>query len=149
MIRHAAPAAFACLLAACHPGGGQAGNAHVPGDTSSNEPFQEIALTEELRFTGTEPFWGGTVKGTVLTYSTPETPDGETLTVQRFAGRGGLSFSGHFHGAAFDMIVTQSKCSDGMSDRTYPFVVTLKVGEETRNGCAWSEQHPFTGPEHP
>ena len=150
MIRHAAPAALACLLAACHPGGGEgAGNAHVPGDTSSNEPFQGIAPTEELRFTGTEPFWGGAVKGTVLTYSTPETPGGETVTVQRFAGRGGLSFSGHFHGDAFDMMVTGNECSDGMSDRTYPFTVTLRIGAETRNGCAWSEQHPFTGPEQP
>ena len=47
------------------------------------------------------------------------------------------------------MMVTPLACSDGMSDRTYPFTVTLGIGEDKRNGCAWSEQHPFDGPEHP
>ena len=47
------------------------------------------------------------------------------------------------------MTVTRLACSDGMSDRTYPFTVTLEIGDDKRNGCAWSERHPFEGPEHP
>ena len=46
----------------------------------------------------------------------------------RFAGRGGLSYSGTIDGRSFDMAVTPAECSDGMSDRTYPFVVTLRIG---------------------
>ncbi len=134
------------MLAACQSGGGEAG---VPGDTSDTQPFSGIAADEELRFTGTEPFWGGQVSGGTLTYTTPENIEGDRIVVKRFAGRGGLSFSGTYLDQPFDMTVTPGECSDGMSDRTYPFVVTLKVANETRNGCAWSDANPFEGPENP
>jgi uncharacterized membrane protein len=45
--------------------------------------------------------------------------------------------------------VTRGACSDGMSDREYPFTVTLQVGEEKRMGCAWTDKMPFTGPANP
>lgn len=136
-------------LAACSPDGTSGGGASVPGDSSETAPYDEIAEDEVLHFTGTEPFWGGEVSGTTLVYSTPEDQDGTEIEVERFAGRGGIAFSGQLDGASFEMMVTPLDCSDGMSDRTYPFTVTLEVGEETRNGCAWSERHPFDGPEHP
>lgn len=152
----AAPVAAACALAlaACQsesPVSGSAATADavVPGDASETEPYSEVAPDEVLRFTGTEPFWGGEVSGTTLTYSTPENQEGTAIEVERFAGRGGIAFSGMLDEAPFEMMVTPLACSDGMSDRTYPFTVTLEIGQETRNGCAWSEQHPFEGPEHP
>ena len=40
-------------------------------------------------------------------------------------------------------------CSDGMSDRSYPFTVTLMVMGEQREGCAWTDKQPFSGPQHP
>ena len=136
----------AAALAACHPGG--SGHA-VPGDPDDPRPFAGIGAEEELRFAGTEPFWGGSVKGATLTYTTPENAEGTAITVTRFAGRGGLSFSGRLDGQGFDMMVTEGSCSDGMSDRAYPFAVTLRMGAEQRGGCAWSAQHPFTGPSQP
>ena len=151
--------ACALLLAACQQGAADApageqvpapsGQAAVPGDAAETEPYSGIAETEVLRFTGTEPFWGGEVDGTTLTYSTPEDQDGTAVAVERFAGRGGIAFSGVLDGADFEMTVTPLECSDGMSDRTYPFTVTLEIGEDKRNGCAWSEQHPFEGAENP
>ncbi|MBT2132752.1 hypothetical protein KK137_00265 [Croceibacterium sp. LX-88] len=137
------------LLTACQAsdGTGQAG-ANVP-DPDSTKPYDGISETEILRFSGTEPFWGGQVRGSALTYTTPENPDGTTITVERFAGRGGLSFSGVLDHADLEMTVTPMRCSDGMSDRVYPFAVMLKIGEETRNGCAWSDKHRFEGPERP
>jgi uncharacterized membrane protein len=123
--------------------------AEVPGDADETAAYAGIAEDEALRFTGTEPFWGGEVAGGTLTYTTPENIDGTRIEVERFAGRGGLSYSGTLGEARFDMTVTELACSDGMSDRTYPFTVTLAIGEETRTGCAWSERHPFEGPEHP
>lgn len=141
----------AALLAACQPGddaGSPAGNAAIP-DADSTEAYAGIGEDETLRFTGTEPFWGGEATGAALTYSTPDDPDGTTIAVERFAGRGGLSFSGSLDGAALVMTVTPGACSDGMSDRSYPFTVTLQLGDEQRNGCGWSERTPFTGPERP
>jgi uncharacterized membrane protein len=152
-------AAFA-LLSACQsdasdaPASGDTAaeapaDAAVPGNTDETAPYSEIAEDEVLRFLGNEPFWGGEVSGKTLTYKTPEDQDGTVIAVERFAGRGGIAFSGLLDGADFEMTVTPLECSDGMSDRTYPFTVTLEIGEDQRNGCAWSEQHPFEGPQNP
>jgi len=113
------------------------------------ETFSAIGPDETVNFAGTEPFWGGTVSGTSLRYTTPENSDGVTVTVERFAGNNGLGFSGNLDGATFDLTVTPGDCTDGMSDRNYPFVVTLKLGEETRVGCAWTKATPFAGPKAP
>jgi len=145
----------AVLVAACQPddpGGagtpGQAADAAIP-DPESTEPYAGIDASETVRLVGTEPFWGGQVAGTRLTYTTPDNPDGTTIAVERFAGRGGLSFSGALDGAALELAVTALACSDGMSDRAYPFTVTLRLGEDVRGGCGWSERQPFTGPARP
>ena len=140
-LRHSALAAF-LVLAAC---GGH--DQPVPGDANDHRPWQGIAANEAIQFVGTEPFWGGHVEDGSLTYTTPESPDGETISVSRFAGRGGLSFSGDMAGASLVLAITPGKCSDTMSDRTFPFVATLQIGDETRRGCAWSTAHPFEGGE--
>ena len=111
--------------------------------------FTEIAAEDVLRFTATEPFWGGEVRGSELTYTTPENPQGSRVKISRFAGNNGLSVSGQLGGQGFDMAVTEAACSDGMSDRTYPFTVSLRLGGETRAGCAWTDRRPFSGPEAP
>jgi len=121
----------------------------APSDAEDSDAYSDVAPGETIRFTGTEPFWGGEVSGQTLTYSTPENIDGSIIQVQRFAGHNGLSFSGVLDGASFDMAITPGECSDGMSDRTYPFTVTLKVGGEQRSGCAWTDSRPFSGPENP
>lgn len=136
------PLATMLLIAACQQS----------ADTTSSGPtraYDGIAATETVQFTGTEPFWGGEATGGRLRYSTPETPDGTTIAVQRFAGLNGISFSGTLDGGGFDLTVTPGTCSDGMSDRSYPFTATLRIGSETREGCAWTAARPFTGDETP
>lgn len=144
---------YACLsmlaLLACHSGdGGMAhgGNATTPGDTQDARPFAEIAPDETVHFTGTEPFWGGRVSGATLLWTTPENIEGETIAVTRFAGRGGLSFSGQLAGASFDLAITPGACSDGMSDRVYRYVVTVSHGTQVLNGCAWLASDPAMPP---
>jgi len=122
-------------LAACQSG--DAGG--VPGDSDDTQPYAGIAADAVLKLTGTEPFWGATIADDTLTWSTPENIDGVALPVTRFAGRGGVSFSAELDGAALDAMVTPGECSDGMSDRTYPFTATVQIGNEQRNGCAWRE----------
>lgn len=138
------PLTLLLALAACHP---HATDEGVPGDSQDHQPYAGVGEGETLRFTGTEPFWGGQVVGETLVYTTPEKSEGQTLTVSRFNGRGGLSYSGALEdGTPFSMVVTPGGCSDGMSERSYPFVVTLRLGEQTRNGCAWSDVHPLKEP---
>jgi len=159
-LRFALPLAAPLALAACQQPARDDSAAGQPAESAANvpssapgddstRPYDGIAPTETLQFTGTEPFWGGEVTGDSLTYSTPENIDGETVPVTRFAGRGGLSFTGTLAAGDFAMTVTPGECSDGMSDRKYPFVVTLKLPAETRNGCGYTDRRPFTGPADP
>ncbi|WP_454796667.1 COG3650 family protein [Novosphingobium lindaniclasticum] len=132
------------VLAGCH-GGNHAKD--MPGDADDHAPFHAISAEDHVRFTGTEPFWGGDVSGTRMTYSAPENPGGDVIEVSRFAGRGGLSFNGEAKGVQMTLAITAGSCSDGMSDRRYPFVAMLKIGEETRSGCAWTDRQPPIGGE--
>lgn len=145
MIRAKSAYLLALLLAACQPGGTIA----VPGDSKDHAAYAGIGADETIRLTGTEPFWGGTVKGEQFVYTTPETPDGTTLTVKRFTGRGGLALSGDLGGKRFDLTITEGMCSDGMSDRTYPFGATLMLDGETRQGCAWTDNKRYKGSVNP
>jgi uncharacterized membrane protein len=135
----------AAMLAGC----GSSNSSTMPGDSNDSAPFQGIAADETIQFTGTEPFWGGEAVGKSLTYTTPENQQGSVIAVERFAGRNGLSLSGELDGQPFVMAVTPGDCSDGMSDRTYPYTVTLQVHGEQRNGCAWTADQPYTGHERP
>lgn len=137
------PAIFAmAMLAACQP----AGEAPAAGPI---EAYSGIAENETVHFTGTEPFWGGEIADGTATYSTPENIDGVQFPIERFAGNNGASFSGTMEGVRFDLVVTPGECSDGMSDRSYPFTASLQIGEERRNGCAWTDTRGFTGPQAP
>ena len=140
--------AHLALLAALALAGCGTDTEGLPGG-EDRQPYAGIAEDERLRFTGTEPFWGGEVSGGTLIYSTPEEQDGTAIEVERFAGRGGVSWTGTHQGEPFVLAAAEAPCSDGMSDRTYPFTVTLQLGSETRGGCGWTEARPFTEPQAP
>ena len=131
--------ASASLLAAC-------GNAGKPERVTN---FSAIGEKETINLVGTEPFWGGKVTGGSFTYTTPEDSQGTAIMVSRFSGNNGLGFSGTYGDQPIDLTVTPGECSDGMSDRTYPYVATLRVMGEQRTGCAWTTAQPFGGPENP
>ena len=117
------------------------------GDTDAErvQPYSGISEGETVRFAGNEPFWRGEVTGNSLIYATPDNPTGITVSVNSFAGNGGLSFSGQFAGEDFDLAITPGECEDTMADRTYPFTATLSFGTETRYGCAWTDRQPYRG----
>ena len=106
--------------------------------------FSGIGADETVRFTGTEPFWTGEVTKDAAVWRTPDSPDGIRFAVSRFAGNHGISFSGAMGGQSFDMMVTPGTCSDGMSDRTYPFTATVMLGEQQLAGCAWTDRQGFS-----
>ncbi|MFW2348882.1 COG3650 family protein [Qipengyuania sp.] len=130
-------------VTACSGGSGDA-----PG-ASATASYDGIAAGETVHYTGTEPFWGGAAAGGMATYETPDNPGGSEFPVERFSGNNGIGFSGRLKGASFDMTITPGACSDGMSDRTYPYTATLMLGGEQRLGCAWTDSQPFSGPETP
>lgn len=138
----------ALVLASCRPGTEPAA-APTPAATvdagGTAAGFAGIAADEVISLVGTEPFWGGTIAAGRLTYTTPENQAGDIIAVQRFAGNNGLGFSGTLGAGPLDVTITPGTCSDGMSDRSYPFTATLKIGAEQRSGCAWTERQRFSG----
>lgn len=146
MIKSLACLAPFALLAGCTGGNHDASD--VPGDAADAQPYAGIAATDVVRIVGTEPFWGGDIRGDTLTWTTPEDIDGQAITVTRFAGRGGISFAGTLDGQDFTLMLSEATCSDGMSDRTYPFVATVAIGtDQELGGCGWTDGRPFTGGE--
>lgn len=144
--------AFTLPLAACQqsaPADPAANESAAPAEPAPAPTASSFTEDAKLQFTGTEPFWGGHVEGTQLTYTTPENIEGTSFAVERSGANGVLTLTGTFEGGPFAMTIGQGECSDGMSDRTYPLTVNLTLGGEVRNGCAWSEEHPFSGPVNP
>lgn len=133
--------ALASLAGACSGGSGE-----TAGDVSA---YDGIAGDEVITALGTEPFWGAQIVGSTMTYSTPDNIDGTEIEVSRFAGNGGLGFSGKLDGAPLQLAVTPGDCSDQMSDRIYPFTVTLNIGEAQLGGCGYTDKQPFEGEETP
>lgn len=125
----------------------------APAQTETIDPegkaFTAVAPEEVVNLTGTEPFWNVTITGQTARYSNPEHPEGFDFTVTRFAGNGGLAFSGTLFAEPFTATLTPGQCSDGMSDRAYPYVATIALGEETLRGCGYTDRQPFTGPAAP
>lgn len=111
----------------------------------NGKTFDAVAPEEVVTLTGTEPFWGMRIADGQARYSNPDHPEGTAFAVTRFAGNGGLGFSGTLDGAAVTITLTPGACSDGMSDRSYPYVATVALGEATLRGCGYTDRQPFTG----
>lgn len=125
----------------------------TPAKTGSIDPegkaFDAVAADEAVTMLGTEPFWNLAVEDGNGVWTTPDNQPGTRIAVKRFAGNGGLGFSGEIDGKPFTATLTPGQCSDGMSDRSFPFVATIALGGETLEGCGYTDSQPFTGDESP
>ncbi|MEM6499164.1 MAG: hypothetical protein AAF709_20880 [Pseudomonadota bacterium] len=134
--------AIALTLTAC---------TEAPSDSIDSEvgapSFSGIDETEIVTLGGTEPFWSAVIDAEQLTYSTPDNIAGETIQVSRFSGNNGLGYSGTLQGEALEIAVTLGDCSDGMSDRMYPYTATIVLGDRTLFGCGHTDKQPFSGGE--
>lgn len=128
---------IALVLGACAPSN--------DGIDPAGETFSAIAVDEVITMSGTEPFWSIVIENGRATYADPERPKGQEFPVARFAGNNGLGFSGEWDGSAVAIALTPGQCSDGMSDRIYPYVATIALGEKTLRGCGHTSSQPFTG----
>lgn len=120
------------FAAACH-----ANTTAPPPPSPCHEQDGKPVAGPALRATGTEPFWGADIDGRCVTYSTPEKQAGIRLWARFSQSGSGAIYVGALGGQPFRMdIRTEANCSDGMSDRRYPLAVTLRIGGDTRRGCA-------------
>ena len=131
-----------------------AGCSQAPGEISRDtQPFDGIVPSSSISVTGTEPFWSIAIEpdgeAYVATYSSPENLEGTRFVASRFAGNNGVGFSGELEGEAVQIALTPGDCSDGMSDRTYPYIAMVAIGARDLRGCAYTSDEPFSGAEAP
>ena len=112
---------------------GPAASAANPCRVHDGEPVP----ANSIRAVGTEPFWGASVEGRCVTYSTPEDQDGTRIWTRFTGSAENGRWQGALGGKPFVMVTKpQAGCSDGMSDNRYPIAVELTVNGERRTGCA-------------
>jgi uncharacterized membrane protein len=132
--------ALLLLAAACTP-------APTDGIDPEGKAFDAVAPDEVVTLLGTEPFWNLEVASGEGLWRSPENQSGTRFALTRFAGNGGLGFTGTLYGRQLTATLTPGQCSDGMSDRIFPFVATIALDGETLQGCGYTTAQPFTGGE--
>lgn len=119
-------------VAACTPGKDEP--APPPAPAESAPVLAGVDLKQPVRALGTEPFWAVDLTGDQMVFSGP---DRETVrTAQPGAVMRGTTAT--FDGQGLKVVLTATECSDGMSDRTYPLVAQVTVGDDKLIGCAAS-----------
>lgn len=106
------------------------------GDTTS-EAAAAIVSALPLRALGTEPFWALDIEASELRFRTPDDTAGVRFpaTAPSIAGDT-ASWTGRRDTVAIEAHVWPVKCSDGMSDREYPYTVRVSVTGTLYHGCA-------------
>ena len=90
-----------------------------------------------LRAVGTEPFWSARIDGRCVTYLDPSDQQGTRVWTRYVERPDGATWSGALGGQLFELRTrVDPSCSDGMSDKSYPLSVELKVSGKRRTGCA-------------
>ncbi|WP_240811703.1 hypothetical protein [Brevundimonas sp. M20] len=132
-------AASALTLSACSQGG--------EAPAASGEPpaaapiLSGVDLSKPVSLIGTEPFWGIQLTGGELVYSGVDRPEQRApLPPAVIQGTVATFQTRSASGTVFDVTLTSTECSDGMSDRTFPLTALVKVGDETLMGCAASSE---------
>jgi uncharacterized membrane protein len=106
----------------------------------AKEPFRP-STGEEFIVRGTEPFWAVTVSRRGIVYTAPDTKPQSFPYVAPIAAQGrplDLVRVYRLQGPANHLLIIKKEkaCSDGMSDRQYPYSATLVLGNTVREGCA-------------
>jgi len=127
---------FILLLGACRdkaPLPGDSTNLAAPIDTSA-----KVATAEPLRALGTEPFWGLDVDlRTGLRFTTPADTNGIRFPPNAPSIAGDtLVWMAETERAAIHVRIWPARCSDGMSDRVYPWTAIVRVAGTEYRGCA-------------
>ncbi|WEK45694.1 MAG: hypothetical protein P0Y56_11715 [Candidatus Andeanibacterium colombiense] len=142
--------AGALLLTAC--GSGEKPPAPKPTAVEPEpDPVSLSFLPAEFHASGTEPFWSVTVAKGQLTYITPETQQagGVTVPVVRANGAANALLTASIDGQPLQLLITPGPCSDGMSDKTYPWTVDRTLGDASADGCAEPPIRESESPEAP
>lgn len=102
---------------------------------------QNNTKIDEFNIVGTEPFWNVTVSKSGIVYSSPNAKKQTFpyVTPIKAAGRtADIVRVYRLQGKPNSMLIIkkESTCSDGMSDKQYPYSATLILNNTVLEGCA-------------
>ena len=97
-----------------------------------------VVTTEPLRALGTEPFWALDIDSTGLHFKTPADTTGTRFPPNAPIPVAGdtLVWMGETESTAIHVRIWPERCSDGMSDRVYPYTAIVRVAGTDYRGCA-------------
>ncbi|MCR6661181.1 MAG: hypothetical protein NVV72_18350 [Asticcacaulis sp.] len=91
-----------------------------------------VDLNKSITLVGTEPFWNILFGDGRLVFSSPDSHLGRTVSAPFILNKDGAEW----HDQDMDIYLTPVRCSDGMSDRSYPLKAVVHIGETVLKGCA-------------
>lgn len=134
-------------LTACSPeapGGGDAvppadappPSAEAPGEPQPTQSVDPAApFRGDFALIGTEPFWRLDVKGTTLVLTRPDAAPLTAAGAVLAASSGKATWTAEAATPPVVATLESGTCSDGMSDRVYPYKAEVKVGDLVLKGC--------------
>lgn len=121
-------------LAACAPEAPGGGDANAPADAPAPDPA--AAFRVDFHLSGTEPFWGADIIGTEIHVTRPDQPEVTAINAGLAMVQGRAIWTAQAGQSLVMATLTPGECSDGMSDRQWPYAAELKIGDEILKGCA-------------
>lgn len=116
--------------------------------TSNSLVVAETTSSEEFIARGTEPFWSVTVSKKGIVYSSPDTKQ-QTFSyvapLKAEARRADLVRVYRLQGKRNNILIIKKvdACSDGMSDKEYPYSAIFILGNKVLEGCAEKKWCPI------
>jgi len=86
----------------------------------------------DFKGVGTEPFWGFEIRGGKLKFSRMDATDVTAVDPVITVADNIATWS--WPGVTISL--TEGACSDGMSDKSYPYKAVVRLKNETLSGCA-------------
>ena len=98
-------------------------------------PLAAQAQPHSYRAFGTEPFWSLIIEHDRMRY---QPADGQpiTATTPQVRTTAGIK---RYETRTMSVSITNTPCSDGMSDRIYPDTVIVRIGKLVRKGCGGAQ----------
>lgn len=130
----AAVVVSALLLAACEQSHDGQEGAGPPADAPAPPPAAAV-FPADLDLNGTEPFWAVKIRGTSIALTRPDAPERAFANAGKAEASGTATWTANDASGSIVVKLTPGSCSDGMSDKTYPYSAVVTVGTETLKGC--------------
>ena len=110
--------------------------ASTPPSAARGPVLAGVDLSRPLAVLGTEPFWDVALSDDMRFTSTEEPEQRAPRPRPERVGETVVFRSRVSDGRALVLTLSPEECSDGMSDRTFPLAAVVQLGDAAFRGCA-------------